>query len=161
MTTLRDAADRAAKCDLLVAEADGEVVGAVAYCGPGSSYAELAGPGEAEFRMLAVREKARGRGAGTAMVLECVGRARAAGLATLRLSTQANMTDAHRLYERLGFVRTPERDWSARPRAEADDLRAGAPAPQRPGVRSPCAEQRAVQPIGVTCTTRRRRQRGQ
>ncbi len=115
VTTLRDAADRAAKCDLLVAEADGEVVGAVAYCGPGSSYAELAGPGEAEFRMLAVREKARGRGAGTAMVLECVGRARAAGLATLRLSTQSNMTDAHRLYERLGFVRTPERDWSPVP----------------------------------------------
>lgn len=113
--TLRDAADRAAKSDLLVAEVDGEVAGAVAYCGPGSSYADVAGPGEAEFRMLAVREKARGRGAATALVLECVERARASGIGALRLSTQSNMTGAHRLYERLGFVRTPERDWSPVP----------------------------------------------
>jgi ribosomal protein S18 acetylase RimI-like enzyme len=113
--TLRDAADRAARADLLVAESGGEVVGAVAYCGPGSPYVQIAGPDEAEFRMLAVREKARGLGAGTAMVRACVGRARAAGLRGLRLSTQANMVGAQRMYERMGFVRTPDRDWVPAP----------------------------------------------
>ncbi|MFI0373117.1 GNAT family N-acetyltransferase [Actinomadura sp. 1N219] len=115
VSTLRDAAGRAEKSELLVAEIGGEVGGAVAYCPPGSPYAELAGPDEAEFRMLAVREKARGRGAGRAMVLECVSRARAARLGGLRLSTQRNMDDAHRLYERMGFVRTPDRDWAPAP----------------------------------------------
>ncbi|HEY8481747.1 MAG TPA: GNAT family N-acetyltransferase [Spirillospora sp.] len=118
VAVLRDAADRAARSDLLVAEVDGEVVGAVAYCPPGTPYAQVAGPDEAEFRMLAVREKARGRGAGTAMVRACVDRARAAGLRGLRLSTQANMVEAHRMYERMGFVRTPDRDWCPTPDGE-------------------------------------------
>jgi ribosomal protein S18 acetylase RimI-like enzyme len=113
--TLGDASDRAAKAVLLVAEIDGEVAGAVAYCPPSSPYAELAGPDEAEFRMLAVREKARGKGAGRAMVMACVERARAAGLRGLRLSTQRNMGAAQRMYERLGVVRTPERDWAPAP----------------------------------------------
>ncbi|MFA1544771.1 GNAT family N-acetyltransferase [Actinomadura chokoriensis] len=115
VATLRNAADRAAKAVLLVAEVAGEVAGAVAYCPPGSPYAELAGPDEAEFRMLAVREKARGEGVGRAMVRACAERARAAGLRGLRLSTQRNMGAAHRLYERMGFVRTPERDWAPVP----------------------------------------------
>lgn len=113
--TLRNAADRAAKTDLLVAEVTGEVAGAVAYCPPGTPYAELAGPDEAEFRMLAVLEKARGAGAGRALVNACVDRARAARLRGVRLSTQPNMVDAHRLYERMGFSRTPDRDWSPVP----------------------------------------------
>lgn len=109
---LRDAAGRAAHTDLLVAEVAGEVVGAVAYCPPGSRYAVVAGADEAEFRMLAVRERARGRGAGRALVEACLDRARAAGLRGLRLVTQANMPAAQRMYERMGFRRTPERDWT-------------------------------------------------
>ncbi|QFG25092.1 N-acetyltransferase [Actinomadura sp. WMMB 499] len=115
VATLADAADRAAKTELLVAAAGGEVAGAVAYCPPGSPYAELAAPDEAEFRMLAVLARARGTGAGRALVTACVDRARAAGLRGLRLSTQPNMRDAHRLYERMGFTRTPDRDWSPVP----------------------------------------------
>jgi ribosomal protein S18 acetylase RimI-like enzyme len=37
-------------------------------------------------------------------------RARAAGTATVVLSTDPRMAAAHRLYERLGFSRLPERD---------------------------------------------------
>ncbi|MBX6768591.1 MAG: GNAT family N-acetyltransferase, partial [Actinomadura rubrobrunea] len=66
----------------------------------------------AEFRMLAVRERARGRGAGRALVEACLDRARAADLRGLRLVTQANMPAAQRMYERMGFRRTPERDWT-------------------------------------------------
>lgn len=112
---LRDAADRAAKAELLVAEDAGRIAGAVAYCPPGTPYADLAGPDEAEFRMLAVLEDARGRGAGRAMVRACIERARAAGLSGLRLSTQRNMESAQRMYEKMGFVRTPGHDWAPAP----------------------------------------------
>ena len=47
--------------------------------------------------MLAVGPEARGRGAGRALIEECVRRAAAAGA------------------ERLGFARMPERDWSPAP----------------------------------------------
>ncbi|RAY13422.1 GNAT family N-acetyltransferase [Actinomadura craniellae] len=115
---LRDAADRAARAELLVAEVGGEVVGAVAYCPPDSPYAELTGPGEGEFRMLAVDPPARGGGIGRALVLACLNRAEATGMSAVRLSTQPDMLAAHRLYERLGFVRTPERDWFPEPDTE-------------------------------------------
>ena len=38
-----------------------------------------------------------------------------AARSAVRLSTQAEMKAAHRIYERLGFLRTPERDWSPVP----------------------------------------------
>ncbi|MDL4771977.1 MULTISPECIES: GNAT family N-acetyltransferase [Thermomonosporaceae] len=115
VSTLADAADRAAKSELLVAEVGGDLAGAVAYCPPSSPYAELAGPDEAEFRMLAVLDRVRGQGVGRALVQACVDRARGTGLARVRLSTQENMGSAHRLYERMGFTRTPDRDWSPVP----------------------------------------------
>lgn len=115
VATLGDAADRAAKATLLVAEVAGEVVGAVAYSPAGGPYANLAEPGEAEFRMLAVHPQARGNGAGTALVRACLDRARAAGCRAMRLSTQHNMQTAHRMYERFGFTRTPGRDWAPVP----------------------------------------------
>ncbi|WP_018658382.1 GNAT family N-acetyltransferase [Actinomadura flavalba] len=115
IATLRDTAARAATTEILVAELGGTLVGAVAYCPPESPLAELAGPDDGEFRMLAVLPSAQGRGAGSALVRACVERARAAGLRGVRLSTQPNMTAAHRLYERLGFHRTPDDDWSPVP----------------------------------------------
>ncbi|MET7437677.1 GNAT family N-acetyltransferase, partial [Streptomyces sp. NPDC005568] len=87
----------------------------------GNAMAELARPGEAEIRMLAVAPQARGRGAGEALVRACVDRARATeGCVRVVLSTQRTMRAAHRIYERLGFVRTPERDWNPVP--ELDDI---------------------------------------
>lgn len=51
-----------------------------------------------------------------ALVGACVERARATeGLSGVVLSTQASMESAHRIYRRLGFARTPERDWSPLP----------------------------------------------
>ncbi|MQA83974.1 MAG: GNAT family N-acetyltransferase [Streptosporangiales bacterium] len=112
---LRDAAARARHAELLVA-ADGErVLGTVTYCPGGTRYAELAVSGEADFRMLAVAPRARGRGVGEALVRDCVDRAVRTACPVLRLSTLPTMRAAHRLYERLGFRRTPERDWSPVP----------------------------------------------
>ncbi|MCO6007706.1 GNAT family N-acetyltransferase [Actinoallomurus purpureus] len=116
---LRDAASRAREAELIVAVRDGEPIGTVTYCPHGSSWAQLAGPGEAEFRMLAVNPMARGLGLGEALVRHCVDRAREDGCTTLRLSTEPVMHAAHRIYRRLGFVRTPDRDWSP---AEGVDL---------------------------------------
>lgn len=113
LARLRDVAGRAAVAEPLVAaDHTGTVLGGVTYAPPGSPLCDVATPDEAEFRMLAVARAGRGRGAGEALVRACVARARAtAGVTALALSTQPAMTGAHRIYRRLGFARTPERDW--------------------------------------------------
>lgn len=108
---LRDVAGRAAAAEVLVAAEGGRVLGGVTYVPSPGPMADIARDGEAEIRMLAVAKEARGRGTGEALVRECVRRSRTAGRDRLVLSTQAVMHTAHRLYERLGFTRTPERDW--------------------------------------------------
>jgi ribosomal protein S18 acetylase RimI-like enzyme len=65
--------------------------------------------------MLVVGPAVRGRGTGRALVLACVERSRRDGARVLRLSTQPEMRAAHRLYERLGFARTPDHDWTPLP----------------------------------------------
>ncbi|CAL9460290.1 hypothetical protein SUDANB151_02605 [Streptomyces sp. enrichment culture] len=118
---LRNVAKRAAAAEVLVAAVDGRVLGGVTFVPSGGPMADIARPGEAEIRMLAVAREARGRGAGEALVRACVDRARTvAGCTGVVLSTQAAMRTAHRLYERLGFVRTPDRDWNPLP--ELDDI---------------------------------------
>lgn len=114
LDVLRDVAARAAHAEVLAAvDSDGTVLGGVTFVAEhGGPYADLAQPGEAEFRALAVSASARGAGVGDALARACVERARAVeGCARLVLSTQTTMTTARRLYERLGFVRLPDRDW--------------------------------------------------
>ncbi|MFF2807505.1 GNAT family N-acetyltransferase [Streptomyces sp. NPDC058000] len=114
---LREVAHRAEHAEVLVASdgADGAVLGAVTFAAAGSPYADLAGPGEGEFRMLAVRPAGRGRGIGEALVRACLTRARALGLRRMVLSSHQHLFPAHRLYGRLGFARAPERDWDPVP----------------------------------------------
>lgn len=117
LAVLRDARRRADHAQMLVAvdRHDDQVLGAVAYVAGGGEYADIAREGEAEFRMLAVRVAGRGRGAGEALVRACISRAREQDLERLVLSSKESMRAAHRLYGRLGFARTPERDWSPLP----------------------------------------------
>ncbi|WP_060906269.1 GNAT family N-acetyltransferase [Streptomyces scabiei] len=113
---LRDVAKRAAEADVLVALADGRVLGGVTFVPAGGPMADIAAAGEAEIRMLAVAPEARGRGVGEALVRACVERARTVeGCVRVVLSTQRTMRAAHRIYERLGFTQTPERDWNPLP----------------------------------------------
>ena len=116
--TLADTATRAAAAEVLVAEHLGEVVGSITVARPGSDYAPLARPGELEFRMLAVAKAARGLGVGTALVEHVLTIAAAEGYDSVVISTQSNMVDARRVYDRLGFVYVPQRDWQPIPGVE-------------------------------------------
>ncbi|MFI8522552.1 GNAT family N-acetyltransferase [Streptomyces sp. NPDC085481] len=110
---LRNVAGRAAVAEVLAAvDRNGTVLGGVTFVPSPGPMGDIAREGEAAVRMLAVDHAARGRGVGEALVRACIERARAVpGCVRIVLSTQDTMHTAHRIYERLGFRRTPDRDW--------------------------------------------------
>lgn len=109
---LTDTVSRHRDAELLVAtDHTDRLLGTVTVCRPGTPYAQVASPDELEFRMLAVHPRARGRGAGRALVGSVLERARAEGFRGVALSTGSAMRTAHQLYQRFGFRRAPERDW--------------------------------------------------
>jgi ribosomal protein S18 acetylase RimI-like enzyme len=112
---LTDAENRAREAEVWVAVDGGQLLGSVTFVVPGSPWREIARDDEGEFRMLAVDPAARGRGVGRALVELCLRRARELGYAGVRMSTMDRMTSAHRVYQRLGFRRIPEDDWSPEP----------------------------------------------
>jgi ribosomal protein S18 acetylase RimI-like enzyme len=112
VATLRDAAGRAAAAELLVAVDDDRLLGTVTFVPDGGPLGEIARPDEAEFRMLAVDPAAQGRGVGIALLRRVVDESRRREKAGVVCSSLAEMRAAHRIYERLGFRRAPERDWS-------------------------------------------------
>jgi ribosomal protein S18 acetylase RimI-like enzyme len=113
---LADVAGRASRSELLVVrDGQGRVVGSVALVLSGDFGEVTASDDEAAFRMLVVDPAAQGQGAGQLLVSACLDRARAAGKRRMVISTDPRMTTAHRLYERVGFRRLPERDWSPMP----------------------------------------------
>jgi ribosomal protein S18 acetylase RimI-like enzyme len=112
---LRDAARRAGEAELYVAELGGDLAGTVTFCPEGSAWCEVATVGEGEFRMLAVAPAARRQGVAAALTGACVERARELGYQALVLCSMSSQRPAQRLYERLGFRRTPALDWSPVP----------------------------------------------
>lgn len=108
---LRDAADRARDSVVLVAVEGEALLGTVTWCPAGSSQREVAADDEGEFRSLGVLPVARGRGVGELLVRACLRHAAQEGYTAVALSSAEWMVAAHRLYARLGFRRTPERDW--------------------------------------------------
>jgi ribosomal protein S18 acetylase RimI-like enzyme len=114
---LSDTAGRAAKADVYVlpgdSDSDGEggrPVATVTLSPYGTAYAQVAGPGELEFRMLAVHPASAGQGLGAGLVRFCAEQARARGDVALVLCVIDTNQAAIRLYERLGFDHQPERD---------------------------------------------------
>jgi ribosomal protein S18 acetylase RimI-like enzyme len=109
---LRNVADRIEAGVLVwVAEEGGTLAGTVSHVpGPGP-FAEFDDPQGAGIRMLAVLPRFQGRGIGEALVRACLERARADGRQRVYLDTTEWMAAAQRLYQRMGFVRTPELDW--------------------------------------------------
>jgi ribosomal protein S18 acetylase RimI-like enzyme len=113
---LADVAGRASQAELLVVrDDDGSVVASVALVLSGDFGEVTTSDEEAGFRMLVVDPAVQGRGLGELLVTTCLDRARAAGKRRVVISTGTRMTAAQRLYERLGFTRLPERDWSPVP----------------------------------------------
>jgi ribosomal protein S18 acetylase RimI-like enzyme len=112
---LRDVVSRARTSRVLVAEDNGDLLGTVTYVGPGGELAEVADARAGTIRMLGVSAAARGRGIGEALVRSCISRANSDGAERIRLDTRTSMTSAQRLYERLGFERARDHDWSPAP----------------------------------------------
>lgn len=110
---LRDVVGRAATAAVLVAEDEtGRLLGGVTYVDATAPFAELPDDDEAEIRMLGVDTGAQGQGVGTALTRACIERAQAEGRSRVWLATPRWMEGALRLYERLGFRRVPERDFT-------------------------------------------------
>jgi ribosomal protein S18 acetylase RimI-like enzyme len=118
LAVLRDAAGRAAAAELLVAAEGDALLGTVTFVPDGGPLGEIATPDEAEFRMLAVDPAARGRGIGTELLRRVLEESRSRGRAGVVCSSLPEMRAAHRVYERLGFRRAPQRDWSPIPGVE-------------------------------------------
>ncbi|MEC3915185.1 GNAT family N-acetyltransferase [Nocardia sp. CDC160] len=108
---LADTATRAESAEILVAVRGDEVLGSLTMARPGTPYADIARDGEFEFRMLAVSKRARGLGIGTALLEKVIDTARVEGFEAVVLTTMPTMQDARRMYDRLGFVHVPGRDW--------------------------------------------------
>lgn len=69
-------------------------------------------PGWAELRLLAVLPSVRGHGVGALLVQECIRRAQINGDRAIGLHTKDEKHSAVRLYERLGFTRFQDLDFS-------------------------------------------------
>lgn len=113
---LKDAHARAQNAEVLMMvdgeDGSGAVVGTITVVPPGSSLAELANEDEFELRMLAVSPIERGRGIGAKLTQAAMDRAVERGASRIVLSTMESMHVAHRLYERMGFQRREDLDWT-------------------------------------------------
>lgn len=112
MQFVRKVADRAAKAEVYVARREGAVIASMTLVPFASDYADVAREGELEIRMLSVDPAVQRSGAGKAMVLAAIERARQLqDVHTVSLTTGGHWTAARALYESLGFVHRPQRDW--------------------------------------------------
>lgn len=96
------AIEQDANTDLIVGCVDGAVV-AVLQCTytPNLSYQ---GSWRATIEGVRTASSVRGRGIGAALVRHAIERARARDCIFVQLTTDRRRADAHRFYERLGFV---------------------------------------------------------
>ena len=113
LADLVDVERRANEATILVAEADGDVVGTVSLYAD-ASRASFGWPaGWSVIRALAVEPTHRGRGTARRLVEECIEMAAGGGAPVIGLHTATLMTAAVRLYERLGFIRDAAHDVAA------------------------------------------------
>jgi ribosomal protein S18 acetylase RimI-like enzyme len=114
LAEIADVAGRAGVTTVLVAVENGRILGTATveldHKVPGSDPERKLEPGEAHLRMLGVDPEARGRGVGRMLVEASIELSRARGKRFMGLSTTKVMEVARGMYERMGFVATPERD---------------------------------------------------
>jgi ribosomal protein S18 acetylase RimI-like enzyme len=103
-----DTAGRAKGAEIIVAARGDVIVGAVTFVADHDSpWSEWTEPREAQFRLLVVDPAARGQGVGELLVRECITRA---DRRPIVIHTTKWMQAAQRMYDRIGFVRLPDRD---------------------------------------------------
>ena len=109
--SLRLVASRARDHEVWVAEdrETGSLLATVATPRPGSWISELGQTGELDFRLLAVDPSARGRGLGELLTRHVLELGRERGVQRVVMNSGPEMLGAHRLYDRMGFRRLPER----------------------------------------------------
>lgn len=100
---------------VLVALADGSLLGGVVYFGDMAQYGSggiaTTVPNAAGIRLLAVDPDSRGLGVGKALTAACIELARRQMRAEVVLHTTKAMQIAWAMYEKLGFVRSTELDF--------------------------------------------------
>jgi GNAT superfamily N-acetyltransferase len=97
-------AELAKSAEIIVAEADGSIAGAVAYIAPDRPKAAFFEQQWPILRMLVVDPDHRGKGLGRSLTEECLRRARRDGAKVVALHTSPIMTVALPMYLRMGFV---------------------------------------------------------
>jgi len=89
--------------EIIVAETDGHISGAVAYIPPHQPKADYFDPEWPAIRMLVVDPAYRGAGIGRALTEACIDRARRDRSREIALHTSPIMTIAMPMYRRMGF----------------------------------------------------------
>jgi ribosomal protein S18 acetylase RimI-like enzyme len=102
--------------ELLVAVSPtNEIAGAVVYFSDmaqyGSGGTATQERNAAGFRLLAVKETARGHGIGKLLTQACISKAREKGLAQVIIHTTQAMQTAWKMYEGIGFQRSADLDF--------------------------------------------------
>ncbi|OYO30315.1 GNAT family N-acetyltransferase [Janthinobacterium sp. PC23-8] len=95
--------ENASYTEIVVAELDGEIVGAVGYVGPHQPKPDFFAPQWPMVRFMSVAPKARGHGAGHALLNACIRRAERDKADVIALHTTPVMIAAQYLYQRAGF----------------------------------------------------------
>ena len=120
---LRDVRGRSQDATVLVAIAGNQVVGTGTIALAGTEHAEIAHDSEAEFRYFGVRTDMWGRGIGAALVGASEAAAVHSGATSIVMSVIAHNAAALAMYQKCGYRRVEERDWSPFPDIELLVLR--------------------------------------
>jgi ribosomal protein S18 acetylase RimI-like enzyme len=94
--------------EIIVAEEEGQIMGGVAYVGPGRPKAQYFDASWPIIRMLVVKPDARGKGVGRKLTDECLRRAKRDLSPIIALHTTPIMTVALPMYLRMGFTKLRE-----------------------------------------------------
>ncbi len=98
-----DVSSLAAVGEVIVAEINGKIVGAVTYVGPNAPKADFFKAEWPIMRMLVVSPESRGLGIGRSLAEECMRRAKRDGASRFALHTSTLMQIALPMYQRMGF----------------------------------------------------------
>lgn len=100
---------------LVAASPENHILGAVVFIGEMQYYGSGGiAPKERDatgFRLLVVREEARGKGIGRRLTQECIERTRKMNIGQVILHTTKAMITAWRMYESMGFKRSDDLDF--------------------------------------------------